>query len=307
MLVQTIIAPAAAPQIPAAQPPPAPASPRLDRVDLELLNAIGENGRYGIPLWAVINWIADEHSPGSRDATRAFRLELWQRLKRLLHAGLVFRFGRKNVTLVKLPPIARRRARRARRPSVRQAASLNTGSTISPATGHETEVPQKPIHFEAVRTKPQMPNPVRQVQKTESAATPIQVSDAARKLASLPRQQQKRFTGWLNRQHCWRGRLVVIPSGEAVPLIWCQRGRVLVQYPDDSLEFLEYLRRAVLREKQVRFFRHPAAVLLGSRKKGVRETPSERKRLACRQNGCRACQNGKRRGRPPQVPKPAFV
>src|SRR6266446_3083496 len=113
MLISTICAPASAPQL--HNPPAEPArSPRLDRLDSEIVEAIGENGRYGAPIWAILNWIADAQNPACRAEARSLRLELWQRLRRLLRVGLVFRFGRKSVTSVKLPRLTVRRSRRPR-------------------------------------------------------------------------------------------------------------------------------------------------------------------------------------------------
>lgn len=113
MIISAICAPADAPQL--YDPPVAPAqSPRLDRLDNELVEAIRENGRYGALIWAVLNWIAADQNLACRAQARSIRIQLWQRLRRLLRAGLVFRFGRKAVTSVKLPSLTVRRSRRSR-------------------------------------------------------------------------------------------------------------------------------------------------------------------------------------------------
>lgn len=136
------------------------------------------------------------------------------------------------------------------------------------------------------------------VQQTQSLAGPDQISESARALAHLPRRH-KRWTGWLHAQHCWREQLVVLPGGEVAPLIWCSRGRVLLQNVYD-LPVSEWLIWGALREHEVTLFKHPAAIALGRAKGGVREKKSEAKARAARINGSRPTRNGRRRGRPPR-------
>jgi hypothetical protein len=92
---------------------------------------------------------------------------------------------------------------------------------------------------------------------------------------------------------------VVLPNGEAAPLIWCCRGRVLLQNIHD-LPVIEWLNWGALREDEVRPFKHPAAIALGRSKRGVREKKSEAKIRAARENGLRG---GRRRG--PTAKSPA--
>jgi hypothetical protein len=101
-VIDIIIAPPSSPQIAAPKPPMPPAPPRLDCLDHQIVEAVGENGIYGAPVWAILSSVADAQNPKCRSEARSLRLELWQRLRRLLRAGLVFRFGRKYVTSVKL-------------------------------------------------------------------------------------------------------------------------------------------------------------------------------------------------------------
>jgi len=75
-------------------------------------------------------------------------------------------------------------------------------------------------------------------------------------------------------------------GGEAAPLIWCGRKRILLQNIHD-LPFREWLLWGARREKEVKLFRHPSAVALGRMKRGVRERKSEAKARAARLNGLR--------------------
>ena len=114
----------------------------------------------------------------------------------------------------------------------------------------------------------------------------------------MTRNASKRWTGWLHRQHFWCGRFLLLPDGEIAPLLWANRGRVLLlNYRD--LEFNDYLLWARRQEKEVRLYRHPEAVLLGSQKLGVKERRSASKAAAARRNGGLPPRLGsKPRGRP---------
>ncbi len=92
---------------------------------------------------------------------------------------------------------------------------------------------------------------------------------------------------------------MVLPGGEVAPVVWCCRGRVLIQNIHD-LPVIEWLNWGALLEDEVRPFKHPAAIALGRSKRGVREKKSEAKALAARENGSRG---GRRRG--PTAKSPA--
>ncbi|HEY6180863.1 MAG TPA: hypothetical protein VIW67_01390, partial [Terriglobales bacterium] len=89
---------------------------------------------------------------------------------------------------------------------------------------------------------------------------------------------------------------MVDPDNRVVVLKAAIRNEVAVMWQDprqiDPVQF------ALFRADQVRVLKSPAAVLLGSLKRGIKEQPSEKKRLACRRNGLRPCKPGRRRGRP---------
>jgi hypothetical protein len=173
MLISTICAPADAPQIFNPLPTPLPL-PRLDRLDNEIVEAIRENGIYGAQVWAILNGVADAQNPACRDEARSIRLQLWQRLRRLLSAGLIFRFRRKYVSSVKLPRLTVRRSRRS-----------HAGSTFH-RTGDEKirSVLKSPnFNLSGFRSVPNS-NP-RLDAKTEIATLAEQASEAGRSLARL--------------------------------------------------------------------------------------------------------------------------
>jgi hypothetical protein len=133
------------------------------------------------------------------------------------------------------------------------------------------------------------------------------ISQAAHTLAAMPRRIKRKWTGWLHGEHCWRGRRIVLPNGEVAPLLWCSRGRVLLQNSRD-LPFRDWLAWAARREHEVRVYKHPSAIALGQRKKGLRECPSEQKSEAARRNGRQPVRKGSRpRGRPPSRTIPCGV
>jgi hypothetical protein len=296
-----IIAPLDAPQIFKPTPVP-PKPPRLDWQDELLLERLREAGT--CKTWSLLNVVADEQCPRDRTDGRLVRLRLLERLKHLRRLGLVFAFGRNRVSSSKPDRAARRPAVRRPRRTVAESGSVRAVSADAAAGTTEPECralkAQAEVHVEShAAAQPQPTGP-----KTESAPSPEFVSAAASALARLPRNQPRKPTGWLHGQHCWRRRLLVLPDGEVAPLYWCCRGRVLLAgYRDDPLvdentEFIKHLLWAVRREKDVRLYKHPEAVLLGRQKRGVRERPSALKAAAARANGRQPPGPGRRRGRP---------
>jgi hypothetical protein len=298
MILDCIIAPPTAPQTAVAQPPP-PRQPKLDRLDLELLNAIGENGKYGLPIWSLLNWVAGDQNPKDRDEARILRLELWRRLRTLLHTGIVFRFARRNVTLTKLPSVARKRGRRTRKPSVRRDGNIDAGSTIGLLSDQKTDGRQQPLHVEPVHVKPPPTEPVVKHEKTKSDLNPAEIAAAARALARLPRKKiKRRWTGWLRDSHMWRGAQVRLPDGRVGSVYGILRGQVVILKDPVTDQFPPF---DVYPAAQVQRYKHPHAVALGKLKKGIKERRSIKKLFACWRNGCQPVKPGSRaRGRPPR-------
>ena len=300
-MIFDIVAPLTAPQIATPKPTATPESRPLRRLDTQLLAHLHDAGTCHV--WSLLNVVADAESPRDRTHARLLRLELLNRIRHLRRSGLLFSVGRNKISPSKPAPAAQRPAVRGRRRTVRglrafRAVSADTGSGSqqAPCATHQ-------VHRQMV-SEPSIPcPPTIQIEKTVSGNVPERISEAARRLAKLPRNQPRKLTGRLHGQRCWRGRLLALPDGEVAPLYWCCRGRVLLAgYRDDPLvdentEFVRHLLWAVRREKDVRLYKRPEAVLLGSGKAGVKERPSLRKQEAARRNGAKPARRGPR-GRP---------
>jgi hypothetical protein len=111
VIIDTVLAPPSAQQNFIAQPPP-PKPPRFDAVDEEIIGVLRRAGRYGLLVWRLLDDVATVQNPTTREERRSLRLDAWQRLRRLLRQGLVHRFGRKVISLWKLPHLSVRRRRR---------------------------------------------------------------------------------------------------------------------------------------------------------------------------------------------------
>jgi len=255
---------------------------------------IKARGRYGGPIWEILGAVADKQGIAGREHKRRARLELWHRLKRLLHTGVVFRFGRRNISAVKVP--RERTARRQRR--------LRPGSAPS-AAGPNTKL----ISANLLKTNWFMENwqptvRIRPQTQSKSAPSSEATSAAARSLAQLPRGQLRRWTGWLS-DH-WRGyrdQCVIMPNGEIWFLYGARRGTAVVT-PDQGRLLGGWgdgpFRWRVIRASELRRYRSPEAQLLGRAKFGRKERPSLLKQQAAQRNGLKPCREGKRRGRVPQ-------
>jgi hypothetical protein len=118
-------------------------------------------------------------------------------------------------------------------------------------------------------------------------------SMAAATLGGLPKSPRRRWTGWGGQVHYWRGRKVILPTGQVAEVIAMVRGKALLEWRDPY--WLENVRREVLPVDRLSVYKNPAAVWMGKLKIGCRERPSELKAYTARQNG------RKRPGRPKRV------
>jgi len=297
---QNDIAPESAPQIfrPPPLTPPAPAAPRLDWIDELLLERLRAAGT--CKTWSLLNSVVDEQGSRGRVDGRMQRLRLLGRLKRLRALGLIFSFGRNNVSDAK--PSKRRSTVRRRRPTVAKSASFTAVSAPTKSWVQEARRHDNQAQSQMDKAAPAPNPPEVDVKKTESAVEAQRISEAASALARLPRNQPRKMTGWLHGRHCWRGRMLVLRNGEVAPLNWSSRGRVLLlNYK--NLDVPDFLRWGALREDDVRIYKCPSAVVLGTQKAGVKERPSKAKQDAARRNGCLPPRAGSRpRGRPRRSP-----
>jgi hypothetical protein len=216
--------------------------------------------------------------------------------------GLAFSIGRNRISATKPDMTKQRHDAWTRRPTVTKARSVRAVSADRSSPLSEPICQNLPAQNQAVGVIPHANNAIRELAKTETAPNAAQITAAARSLARQPRNQPRRWTGWLHGQHCWRGRLIVLPDGEIAPLFWTWRKRVLLKNHMDK-EFRDWAVWARRWEEDVRLYKNPSAVTLGQRKRGVRERPSIKKLEAARRNGCLPPRPGSRpRGRPRATP-----
>lgn len=121
-------------------------------------------------------------------------------------------------------------------------------------------------------------------------------SVAAAALRRLPRDVKRPWTGWLHGKHLRRDDLVILPDGRVGRIYGAVRGSVIVwkdPIPETGLP------AEIFRAEDLRAYKNPHAVVLGSLKRGSKEAPSNAKREACRRNGSKPPRPGSRpRGRP---------
>ena len=126
-----------------------------------------------------------------------------------------------------------------------------------------------------------------------------EIAVAAATLARLRGQARSRkvFTGQIGPKRGWRSMLLVLPNGHVGRLICAWRGFAAVGWHDPfsvQPDRIDYFRVSEL----VRF-KNPAAILIGSLKRGAVEQRTERKRRSCRRNGsCPPRAGSRQRGRP---------
>ena len=295
-MISIIVAPPTAPQV----LPPARSKPKLrtlNQAESQIVDAVQEHGV--VKLWPIIDELVLKDGKVSRAELRQRRRELYTTVYGLIQSGMLIWAGRNCIALpgTRLPILVQRRRSPVAYRHPRLAGSARTEPQLPRLTIPAIEPDSQPVAVRApLRSQPARPP------KTESAASPEQITEAARSLATLPRDKARRWTGWIDGQRSWRGRLVLTPAGDVLPLVMANRGRVLLQETSDAeLSPIEIWRRTVWRSEQVQLVRNPAAVLLGRLKLGVVERPSAAKQRAARMNGLRPCRPGLRRGRPVRV------
>lgn len=301
-MIDVVIAPVSAQQIYIGpfQPPPAPP---LDPTDQRIVEAVRETGR--VKLWSLLNWLTEDEAARSRAEGRVARLSLWERIKRLKRLKVIYGVGRNEIAATK--PVAKpsRPRTRQRKRSAGRLPRIRGVSAVNPAAQGQRPEIKYPVGFQVSGSRGPITSATTDSTKTETVITPEYASEAGRALAKMPRKQVRKPTGFLHGEHCWRKRPVVLSTGEVAPLIWCNRGRVLLQNVR-NLPFREWLAWGAIREHQVKLWKNPMAVILGSRKRGVRGRTSDRKRISARRNGAAPARRG-RWGRPRLTPDGAEV
>ena len=135
----------------------------------------------------------------------------------------------------------------------------------------------------------------------ERARREAEVSLAGATLRRLRAEAQDRpprvYTGRVGNRRGWRKMPLILPNGAVGTLICALRGFAAVAWHDPFA--LQSNRIDYFRVSELVRFRTPAAVLLGSRKRGVTEKRSKKKARAARSNGrCPVRPGSRRRGRP---------
>src|SRR5579871_2227401 len=138
----------------------------------------------------------------------------------------------------------------------------------------------------------------------EVANAALEVTAAAKLLGARPklkrngrRRVKRTWTGFVDGERCWRGRLVILPDGIVAEVHTVCRGDavVLLRQADGAAVSLP----AIVPTKLLRLVKLQAAVVLGQQKLGVKEIKSSRKAAAARENGKQPARPGHRkRGRP---------
>jgi hypothetical protein len=302
MLMSIITAPPEAPQVSVPPPQPRPA-PQLDDIDKEIISLVREHGR--VKIWTLLDRVAENKGAQSRVEARNYRQRLWQYwVKRLMWLKLIFPVSRNELVAVK--PDTRPAGRRPRRQGRTVSKSLASApvSAGNPADQLSTPSLNYPVPAKRVEstTTPAFENAY--AKNTETAPDPAQVTEAAHRLACLPRFPKRQWSGIVGSVRCFRNMLIQLPDDRVVYALGAKRGRVMfTSQPDGPIGSVDGLRRdwGVVPAHLVEVVKDPAAMLLGSLKRGVRERKSEAKASAARSNGAKPCKPGRKRGRPRQI------
>jgi hypothetical protein len=295
-----VIAPSNAPQIAIPKPPPTSAPPQHDWIDQRILDLVHES--QPVKLWPVLNRVSEQLSPRSRAEGREVRLRLWQKVRRLIGLGLIFRVGRNSIATVKpTTKPASSRVRRRRR-TVTESTTATAVSTVIPPSPSELAYREVPFDSQLIVESPPTITPVKEAGENKSASTPELVTNAARALAKLPRRPKRIWSGFIGSTRSFCGMPILLSTGEPMFVFGVLRGRVV--YSRESGVLTDSIDGAgihwgVVPAEHVKIVRNPNAILLGRRKRGTHERPSLLKIAASRRNASMPARRG-RRGRPPR-------
>ena len=300
VIISTIIAPPSAAQTFVAQPPKS-APPPLNPLDQRIIAILRQNGRYGLKVWSLLDQVAASHNPTSRAERRSLRLAAWSRLQRLLHVGMAHWFGRKGISLWRLPRLSVRRKRRSA-----------SGSTFKGSMEPNCQTPANHLSLRLINEGQDEPPPTGAGAETQSATTanaqprsePVHLPEAqhadirsaAQSLARLPRGVKRRFSGYVGQVRVRIGQPIVVADDTKAFFGGARRGQVLFFL--DANRHMERGRWGFVRAAAVRLLKNEWAVALGRAKRGRSERKSELKARTSRANGRLPCGPGKRRGRP---------
>jgi len=292
------------------KPPVAKANPIheafVEATDRRLLDALNERQGASVLLWNLINEVANYDRPRSTPERNLLRLEIWSRLKRLLHLGALKRVHRRWIRLPTVgdpmqatacstprKPVGRRPSRK---PHHSTPWEKPTFSTSHAPKNQERIAGAHEIKDAAVQTAlpsgAAAPDP-----PSAPAASGIELSQAARRLAGHRWQFGRRTTGSVSGRRVRLGQTIMMPDGKTGRVLFAWRGCVLLEIGD--IANFEDCKLAAVSADDLRLVKNPHAALLGSCKLGRCERHSAKKVRACKKNGCVPPRPGSRpRGRP---------
>ena len=300
MLISEFVAPTTAPVY--AGPPPQSRPARLDALDGCIVEALRIRGRYGAGVWELIDALADAGEHESRAEIRAARISLWHRLQSLLDRHLIFRQGRKRISVFNLPTggVSRRRRKRA-------------GSTLAPEPAQHPAIYDNHLISNFPKQQATSDGTPPTLQKTHCADAPPggtitderreKIRHAASALARLRHLAKRPWSGFIGEQQIRRDQRIILADGRRAFAFGARQGRVVWSlHPNRLVGGLcgEPWEWGVVSSARVRLEISEPAAILGRLKKGCREHKSEAKASAARRNGAKPCRNGRRRGRPPR-------
>ncbi len=304
--MREIIAPVNAPQIAAVQPKHP--TVWLSDVEQAILDHLRDAGGGPLPVWTVVNGLADASGLDDRTQKRLHRCRLLHGMIGMIRRGQLKRYRRTSVMLptVAPPGIDERGSTHLRRRG-RQGRHFKGPAQTERVHGQDSCKlrPSYPAITESVLggpfAKPQI------VPASPPADVPViarpsaeEIRAAAIDLRRIPRGRRRPWTGYLNDgERLRRFALVKVPTGEVLPAYVVRRGWVLVLLPDTPEFALQCFAR--YRTDEVRRYKLPEATLLGGLKKGYTERSSQKKLASCRRNGRLPCAPGRQRGRPPRA------
>jgi len=282
-------------------------------------------------IWRVVNACASGDIPDSRGEERNLRLEYLRAVKVLLKRRTLRRLGRKGIYLPREQSLAKEYFARPlcseRNHSNCRVGSAELGRQYGPPESASTRTGTLQIGRN-LAIKPKLPNPIPCSGPSQTQSVPAEpglvstammdtpfsaasikdpeherqkAAEAGRTLRKLPRHVPRRWTGWIGNHHCWRGSQILLPGGKPAFAFGVLRGRIIwTLHPGKLVGGFdgEPFQWGVVRAADVTPQQHPAAVLLGRLKAGVKERKSALKSETARQNGRQPCRPGRRRGRP---------
>ena len=124
-----------------------------------------------------------------------------------------------------------------------------------------------------------------------------EIQSAAKSLGSSKKKRRSAWTGCIQNKRVRKDQRVILPDGTLARVRGARRGKVICYWEDPfsiSKKCFD-----IFKDTALRLYKDPAAVLLGSQKKGVTEKKSHAKSEAARKNGSKPPRPGSRpRGRP---------